>query len=259
MVQLYYDPGSIHSQKVLFALVDKGMDWDPSPLRLSHCEHYAADYLQLNPNATVPTLVDGSTVLSDSAAIIEHLERRQPSAGVELELVRAWLKRVSSFDLRTYTHGVVRGSERKALETTNDHRIEVLGDLRKKHTDLKDLYDAKIDDLRESAHKVLDPERIMRSRHALEKLLDQAMEQLMQTPWLAGQGISGADHAFAPLLARMFALRAQHRILAREEVSQYYEKIKERPAFRSEVLKHNKAPSWIRRMFPTRRGQPIWS
>ena len=39
------------------------------------------EYLRLNPNARVPTLVDGSVVLYESAAICLHLCDRHPDAG----------------------------------------------------------------------------------------------------------------------------------------------------------------------------------
>ncbi|HYD32015.1 MAG TPA: glutathione S-transferase N-terminal domain-containing protein [Azospirillaceae bacterium] len=40
------------------------------------------DYLVLNPNGRVPTLVDGNLVLFDSAAICLHLCDRHPAAGL---------------------------------------------------------------------------------------------------------------------------------------------------------------------------------
>ncbi len=44
--------------------------------------HKAADYLKLNPNGLMPTLVDGDLVLFESAAICLHLCDRHPEAGL---------------------------------------------------------------------------------------------------------------------------------------------------------------------------------
>lgn len=45
-------------------------------------EHRSPEYLKLNPNGKVPTLVDGDLVLSESAAIVTYLGDRFPQAGL---------------------------------------------------------------------------------------------------------------------------------------------------------------------------------
>ncbi|WP_246337652.1 glutathione S-transferase family protein [Azospirillum oleiclasticum] len=45
-------------------------------------EHKSAEYLALNPNGRVPTLVDGDLVVYESAAICLHLCDRHPQAGL---------------------------------------------------------------------------------------------------------------------------------------------------------------------------------
>lgn len=40
------------------------------------------DYLALNPQGTVPTLVDGDLVLTESAAIVLHLAEQHPESGL---------------------------------------------------------------------------------------------------------------------------------------------------------------------------------
>ena len=61
-------------------------------------EHRSPEYLQLNPNGKVPTLVDGDLALSESAAILTYLGDRCPEAGLvpaagtaERALYNQWL------------------------------------------------------------------------------------------------------------------------------------------------------------------------
>ena len=44
--------------------------------------HKSAEYLALNPNGRIPTLVDGDLVLFETAAICLHLIDRHPDAGL---------------------------------------------------------------------------------------------------------------------------------------------------------------------------------
>ena len=44
--------------------------------------HHGADYLRLNPNGLIPVLVDGDTVLFETAAIALYLTERHPEAGL---------------------------------------------------------------------------------------------------------------------------------------------------------------------------------
>jgi len=45
-------------------------------------EHKSADYLRLNPNGLIPVLVDGDTVLYETAAICLHLADTHPESGM---------------------------------------------------------------------------------------------------------------------------------------------------------------------------------
>jgi glutathione S-transferase len=79
MITLHYFPGnaSLAPHCVLaeigapfeLALVDRSVDAQNSP-----------EYLRLNPNGRIPTLVDGDLVLWETAAIVLHLVDRFPEA-----------------------------------------------------------------------------------------------------------------------------------------------------------------------------------
>jgi maleylacetoacetate isomerase len=66
------------SYRVRIALHLKGLAFEPRYVHLLRKEQTAPAYRDLNPQGLVPTLVDGSTVLTQSLAIIEYLEETHP-------------------------------------------------------------------------------------------------------------------------------------------------------------------------------------
>ena len=66
--------------RVRIALNLKGLDYEVRPVHLVNNggEQHADDYRSLNPQALLPTLVDGNVVLTQSLAIIEYLEETWP-------------------------------------------------------------------------------------------------------------------------------------------------------------------------------------
>jgi len=77
-VKLYGYWRSSASWRVRIALHWKGLACEHAPVHLRRGEQRTADYLGLNPQGLIPTLVDGSFVLGQSLAIIEYLEERWP-------------------------------------------------------------------------------------------------------------------------------------------------------------------------------------
>ena len=71
-MQIYADPITINCRKVL-----AGLDLIGAPFELKYVDYFkgeqkAEPYLSLNPNASVPALVDGDLVLWESNAILQY-------------------------------------------------------------------------------------------------------------------------------------------------------------------------------------------
>ncbi len=81
--------------RVRIALNLKELAYEHAPVDLGRGEQRAADYLAVNPQGLVPTLVDGDTVLTQSIAILEYLDEKWPeppllpASAVERARVRA--------------------------------------------------------------------------------------------------------------------------------------------------------------------------
>lgn len=75
MLTLYHAPTSVCSQKVRVAMALIGLDYDSRVLDLQKGDQFDPDYVALNRNAVVPTLVDDGLVVIESSIIIDYLDR----------------------------------------------------------------------------------------------------------------------------------------------------------------------------------------
>ena len=74
MLELYNAPQSTCSQKVRLTLAEKGLEFVEHKLKLFRNDQLKPEYLKLNPNGVVPTLVDGGVQIIDSSVIMEYLD-----------------------------------------------------------------------------------------------------------------------------------------------------------------------------------------
>lgn len=73
--------------RAMWLLNELGLEYELFPVDLMHGENRQQDFLALNPAAKVPVLVDGSVVITESAAIQLYLAEKYPQAGFIPEAV----------------------------------------------------------------------------------------------------------------------------------------------------------------------------
>ena len=72
MLKFYYS-GAPNPMKVALFLEETALPYDPIPVDTRKGDQHKPDYLAINPNAKVPAIVDGETIVFDSNAILLYL------------------------------------------------------------------------------------------------------------------------------------------------------------------------------------------
>ncbi|MGO4763669.1 glutathione S-transferase family protein [Cupriavidus sp. 2KB_3] len=96
-MKLFYHPLSGHSHRARLFLSLLGVNYDAVEVDLGAGAHKSPEYLKLNRFGQVPTLVDGSDVISDSNAILVYLAKKfkrqdwLPETPLAAAAVQRWL------------------------------------------------------------------------------------------------------------------------------------------------------------------------
>jgi len=75
VLTMFSDPECIHSHRVRLVLSEKSIK---AEIELCDPDNKPEDLIQLNPNNSLPTLIDRDLVLYDARVVIEYLDERYP-------------------------------------------------------------------------------------------------------------------------------------------------------------------------------------
>jgi glutathione S-transferase len=85
MYQLHYFPSNANAAPHM-VLEEFGQKYDLVLADRAKNAQKSKDYLKINPNGRIPTLVDGDLVMFEAAAIVLHLVDQHPEAGLALKV-----------------------------------------------------------------------------------------------------------------------------------------------------------------------------
>ena len=233
MMELYHNDMSVCAQKVRFALAEKKLAWKNHHMNLRAGDQQKPEYLKLNPNAVVPTLVDNGTVIIESTVICEYLDdaypepRLKPMDAAGRARMRLWTKQLDE--------GVHAATSVVSSATAFRHQklavgMEVLEEFHRKMPDPVKR-EKSWENITKGVESRFFPEAVLR----FDKLLGDMETTLADSPWLAGEEFSLADIGYAPYMTRLDHLQLQFLWDKRPHIPGWYDRLRERRAY-SEAL-----------------------
>ena len=78
-----WEPNS-NSGKPLFALKQKGVDFDFHYINMTDFEHHTPEYLARNPSGTLPTMEHDGKTFTESTPMVEYIDNTWPDQGPRL-------------------------------------------------------------------------------------------------------------------------------------------------------------------------------
>jgi glutathione S-transferase len=117
-MKLYHNPLSPNVRRVRLTAAVLGLELEEKKLDFAKGEHKNPEYLALNPNGAVPTLVDGDFVLTESRAIMQYLASKKPESGLlpRDEAARADVTRWQFWDASHYSPNLAAVAFEKLLK-----------------------------------------------------------------------------------------------------------------------------------------------
>jgi glutathione S-transferase len=231
MIELYHNDMSVCAQKVRFVLGEKALKWESHHLNLRAGDQQKPDYIKLNPNAVVPTLVDDGNVIIESTVINEYLDDAYPEpslrpidAGARAR-VRLWTKQLDESvhaATRTISNAIAFRHQKLALGT------EALTALHEKIPDPK-----KRAESWENITKGVDSLYVADAARRFDRLLADMEAALSEAPWLAGETFSLADIGYAPYILRLQDLQLQFLWDKRPHIPAWFDQVGKRPGYKA--------------------------
>ena len=233
MIELYHNDMSVCAAKVRLVLAEKGLQWKGYPLNLRAGDALKPEYLRLNPNGVVPTVVHDGRVIIESTVICEYLDDvapepplrpRDPYARARMRL---WTKQLDE--------GVHAATG--TLSTCVAFRYQ---HLKKTPEDMKRYFDAipqqeRRERLQKAVEFGMDAPTFAPALRRFDRLADDMDRTLAEGDWLAGDSHSLADVAYTPYMVRLEHLGLDDMIKARPRVAAWRDRLIARPSFKTAV------------------------
>jgi glutathione S-transferase len=228
---LYHNDMSVCAQKVRMALAEKGLAYEGKHLDLRRGDQLEPQYLALNPNGVVPTLVHDGAAVTESIVINEYLDDAFPDPPLKPKdaLPRArmrWFTKHIDAGIFPAT-----GTVSMSIAFCHQYTPAAIEDFTAKRGAA---WRARFANLQKGVDNPAFPDAIRR----LDKMLAD-MERALASggPWLAGAAFSLADIAYAPYVTRLDQLKFGAMVDRRPKAADWYERIRARPSYRDALAK----------------------
>jgi glutathione S-transferase len=232
MITLYHGLASTCSKKVRFALFEKGLEFESRLLNLQAFEQHSPEYLAVNLNGVVPTLVHDGRAVIESTLIIEYIDEVWPDPPLsppdpyERARMRIWTKWSDEHAYKAVYVPTWDRLSRPVAQKLSDRELS------------RRLARVPTDERRarwQATAREGFTGAEFAAAHAEMHLTFARMDAALAGagPWLMGEAYTLADIALVPFVERIIDLRPE--ILeggAYGRVAEWFARCRERPAFR---------------------------
>lgn len=233
MLELYHNDMSVCAAKVRIVLAEKGLEWKGYALNLRSGDALKPEYLRLNPDGVVPTLVHDGHVVVESTVICEYLDDvwvetpLRPHDPYARTRMRLWTKQLDE--------GVhaASGTITTCIAYRHQH-------LKKSPEELKRHFESipqpeRRERLQKAVEFGMDAPTFAPALRRIDRLVADMDRTLTEGDWLAGDSYSLADIAYTPYMTRLEHLGLGDMIRSRPRVAAWSEKLIARPSFKTAV------------------------
>ena len=228
--ELYHAGMSVCSEKVRIMFAERGTDYVSKTLDLRAGDQQKPEYLKLNPNAVVPTIVHDGNVVIESNIILEYLAEVLPGTPLTTATplgrtkMRYWTKQLDeSIHQLTSVISFAIGFRYQLLAKPREEVLAMLN---------------KIPDAARRERQIAIYEKGVDAPHfgpaikRFDKMLADMEKDLSSSKWLAGADYSLADMAFTPYVNRLEQLQLSHMWDKRPKVAAWFDATRARPSFK---------------------------
>jgi glutathione S-transferase len=229
VIELYHNDMSVCAQKVRMTLAEKKLLWENHHLDLRAGDQQQPEYLKLNPNAVVPTLVDNGKVIIESTVICEYLDDAYPAPSLRpaqaaaRAQMRLWTKQLDE-TIHAATSVVSNG-----IAFRHQKLVWGMERLKQFHEQMPD--PARRERSWENITKGIESRFFPDAIKRFDKLLSDMEAALAATPWLAGEEYSLADIGYAPYITRLEHLQLQFMWDHRPHIPAWFDRLRERSGY----------------------------
>ncbi|MGE5145936.1 MAG: glutathione S-transferase family protein [Candidatus Eiseniibacteriota bacterium] len=229
-VELYHFWSSVCSVRCRMALEEKGVTWQSRYVDLFKFDQMKPDYLALNPDGVVPTLVHDGAPIRESTIINEYIDaafpgpRLVPADPLEAARMREFIRACEDGFIGIVLLTMVKYILPKLRNRWSDEELRAQAE-RRPAKFYRDIHGRGV-------RGEITAKELSDAEATCQGLLDRLEAALDPGPWIVGD-FSLADITVAPYVYRLHALgkgrfwSADHR----PRVHDWYERLSRRPAF----------------------------
>jgi glutathione S-transferase len=241
VLELYHNINSVCAQKVRIALREKGQSAEEHALTLRGDQN-APEYLKLNPNGVVPTLVHDGQPIIESSLILYYIDDVFPNPPLMPNEPRL-RHRVRLFNkfIDEYQHNACT-----ILTFATAFRPNFLKMPREVW--MSEINKAPLKRRAEYKRSViehgLDSEFVGDALAQHQKLLASMATALTEGPYLAGDRFSNGDCAVIPYILRLELLKLDGMLAPFPTIADWWARVRERPSVKAAIFDRMTDADW---------------